>query len=270
VPLVLSQHFRGNLDNWDPALVDARAVSRCVMAFDNVGVAASGEICRRQPNQNSGKPCSRTIRAPHSPLEKEFDGIFERAHIEEVVNHSAKQLEAATVASFVPILAHRFARERLRAQAQAQGKLAKSAPEVVFVSITGGGRARIAASLLQRITGDTANIHTAGSGISLEIDPNVRTAMEELGIDLSDKFARPITDEVLASADIVVTMGHSVGEIDIPAAARHLDWRVGDPAGAELDEVRRVRSDIERRVIELATELQLVPAGTSAGTSDST
>jgi hypothetical protein len=66
-------------------------------------------------------------------------------------------------------------------------------------------------------------------------------------------------------------MGRSVGEIEIPAAARHLDWRVGDPAGAELDEVRRVRSDIERRVIDLAAELELVPAGaSSAGTPDGT
>jgi protein-tyrosine-phosphatase len=200
-------------------------------------------------------------------LEKEFDGIFERAHIEAVVDRSARELEGATVASFVPTLAHRFARERLRAQAQFQGRIAKGAPEVVFVSITGGGRARIAASLLERIVGDTANIHTAGSGVSLQIDPNVRTAMEELGIDLSDKFARPVTDEVLASADIVVTMGHSVGEIDIPASARHLDWRVGDPAGAELDEVRRVRSDIERRVIDLAADLELVPAGAAAATT---
>jgi protein-tyrosine-phosphatase len=197
-------------------------------------------------------------------LAKEFEGIFERSHVETVVAQSAKQLGGAAVASFVPILAHRFARERLRAQAQAEGKLAKTAPEVVFVSITGGGRARIAASLLERIAGDSANIHTAGSGVSSGIDPNVRVAMEELGIDLSDKFTRPVTHEVLAAADVVITMGHSVGEVEIPATARRLDWRVGDPAGADLDEVRRVRADIERRVNELAADLELVPAGAAS------
>src|SRR5262249_7869048 len=193
----------------------------------------------------------------------------ERAQIERVVEESAKQLEGAAVASFVPILAHRFARERLRAQAQAEGKLAKDAPEIVFVSITGGGRARMAASLLERVTGDNPHIRTAGSDAARGIDPNVRIAMEELGIDLSEKYSRPITDEVLASADVVITMGRSVGEITIPATARHVDWRVGDPSGAELEEVRRVRADIERRVNELASDLRSLAATTTAGTAQS-
>jgi len=189
-------------------------------------------------------------------LEKEFKGIFERPHIEALVEESAEQLKGAAVASFVPILAHRFARERLRAQAQSEGKLSKTITEVVFVSITGGGRARMAASLLQLRTGSGVSVHSAGSGTASGIDPNVRAAMEELGIDLSEKYSRPLTPEVLASADIVVTMGRSVGEIEIPETARHLDWRVGDPAGADLDEVRRVRDDIERRIERLAGELE--------------
>ena len=192
-------------------------------------------------------------------LAKEFDGIFERAHVEAVVQESAKHLEGAAVASFVPILAHRFARERLRAQAITEGRLAKTVMEVVFVSITGGGRARMAASLLERSVGDAVSVHTAGSGQASGIDPNVRIAMEEVGIDLSEKFTRPLTAEVLASADIVITMGRSVGEIEIPQTAWHLDWRVGDPAGAELEEVRRVREDIERRVDVLVK--RLVPDG---------
>ena len=200
-------------------------------------------------------------------LVAEFGEIFERSEIERVVDESAKQLEGAAVASFVPILAHRFARERLRAQAQAEGKLAKVAPEIVFVSITGGGRARMAASLLERIAGDSANVHTAGADdASRGIDANVRLAMEELGIDLSEKFTRPITEEVLASADVVVTMGRSVGAVRIPDTARHLDWRVGDPTGAELEEVRRVRDDIERRVSQLVSDLQkLTAAAARAG-----
>jgi len=200
-------------------------------------------------------------------LAAEFEGIFDRAEIERVVDESAKQLEGAAVESFVPILAHRFARERLRAQAQAEGKLAKTAPEIVFVSITGGGRARMAASLLERVAGESANIHTAGSDAARGIDPNVRVAMEELGIDLSDKFTRPITEEVLASADVVITMGRSVGAVQIPDTARHLDWRVGDPAGAELDEVRRVRDDIARRVTALADDLANLTAAATAATT---
>jgi hypothetical protein len=93
---------------------------------------------------------SARLAATVEQLSNEFDGIFERSYVEVLVHSSARQLESASVASFVPILTHRFARERLRAQALALGLLTKSATEVVFVSITGGGRARMAASLLER------------------------------------------------------------------------------------------------------------------------
>jgi len=199
-------------------------------------------------------------------LTKEFDGMYERSYIEALVQESARQLEGAAVESFVPILAHRFARERLRAQALADGKLARSVVEVLFVSITGGGRARMAASLLQRSCGEGVSVLTAGSGDAVGIDPNVRIAMEEVGIDLSDKYTRPLTPEVLRSADLIVTMGRSVGQIEIPSTGKHLDWRVGDPAGAELDEVRRIRDDIERRISELLVTLQ--PHAPAASTSD--
>lgn len=101
----------------------------------------------------------------------------------------------------------------------------------------------------------TVSIHTAASGSGSGIDDNVRIAMEEVGIDLSEKFTKPLTPEVLASADVIITMGRSVGEVEISTTATHLDWRVGNPAGAELDEVRRVPEDIDRRVNELVTNL---------------
>ena len=77
----------------------------------------------------------------------------------------------------------------------------------------------------------------------------------ELDVDPDEAFARPVTDEVLRAADVVVTMGHSVGVIDIPQDVRHEDWRVGDPIGAPIGEIRRVRADIEHRVRALLSEL---------------
>jgi protein-tyrosine-phosphatase len=188
-------------------------------------------------------------------LAVELEGIATRDQIAEVVRESARQLRSGNVAAFVPVLARRFARERLRAHAQSEGRLAKHATEVVFVSLTGGGRAQIAAALLSRGTGGAVEVHTAGSGIVDAVDPNVVAAMGEIGIDVSAEFTRPLTPEVLAAADVVVTMGRSVGAIDVPAGTRHLDWRVGDPSGAGIDEVRRVRDDIERRVETLAETL---------------
>jgi arsenate reductase (thioredoxin) len=188
-------------------------------------------------------------------LSLEFAGIFDREQVRGIVDESARQLSGRNVSSFVPILAERFARERLRVQAQAKGLLRKAESEVLFVSLSGGGRAQIGAALLALRAGDSVSVHSAGSHAGGAIDPNVRTVLEEVGIDLSEAFTKPLTPEVLTGADLVVTMGRSVGLIEIPATIRHLDWRVGDPAGAPLEEVRLVRDDIARRIDLLAASL---------------
>jgi arsenate reductase len=126
---------------------------------------------------------------------------------------------------------------------------------VVFVSLGGGGRAQIGAALLSRAAGAKVNVHTAGSHAEGHVDVNVKAALAELDIDVSEEFTRRLAREVLAGADIVVTTGRIVGAVDTPAETCHVDWRVGDPLGAELDGVRRVVEDIERRVEELAAEL---------------
>jgi len=188
-------------------------------------------------------------------LAEEFEDLYDEETIAVVVDESAQRLSTGGITPFVHILAERFARERLRARAQAEGLLAKPVPEVVFVSLTGGGRAQMAAALLTARAGDTVSVHSAGSQAMADIDPSVRAVMAESGIDLSSSFTKPLAPEVLAGADVVVTMGRSVGFVEIPSAVRHLDWRVGDPTGAPPDEVRRVREDIRRRVDELAAEL---------------
>lgn len=185
----------------------------------------------------------------------EFSDTYDQEHVATVVYESARRFADVEVADFVPVFAQRFARERLRAQARAEGKIERGVPEVLFVSLTGGGRAQIGAALLGQRAGARLAAHSAGSATSGQLDANVRAAMAEIGLDLSDEFSRPLSPEVLTSVDVVVTMGRSVGEVDIPPTTRHLDWRVGDPAGASLAEVIRVREDIERRIDELIAEL---------------
>src|SRR5262249_54313803 len=119
------------------------------------------------------------------------------------------------VSPFVHIPAERCARERLRASAQSEGRLAKERTEVALVSLTCGGRAQIAAALLAQRASDAVIVHTAGSEASAEVDANVRVAMAEIGIDLEEAFTKPLTPEVLAAADVVVTMGRSVGAVAI-------------------------------------------------------
>jgi protein-tyrosine-phosphatase len=188
-------------------------------------------------------------------LAQEFEGIYDRETIAAMIQESVADLSPKGVTPYVHILAERFTRERLKAQAQSEHRIAKTTPEVVFVSLTGGGRAQMGAALLAKQAKDAVSVHCAGSDAESEIDQNVRAAMTEIGADLEEAFVRPLTSEVLAAADVVVTMGRSVGEVDIPNSARHIDWRVGDPAGADLDEVRRVRDDIERRISVLVRDV---------------
>jgi protein-tyrosine-phosphatase len=132
----------------------------------------------------------------------------------------------------------------------------------VFVSLSGGGRGQIAAALTSRLSGNRVSVHSAGAAVHGQIDPGVRTVIAELGIDPDEAFAGPVTDEVLRPAGVIVTMGHSVGVIEIPPETRHDDWRVGDPIGAPIAEIRRVRADIEYRVRALLEDLG-VPTGVS-------
>lgn len=202
----------------------------------------------------------------------EFDGSFTRPEITDVMDDSVARLTGtATVLDYVPLMAQRFARERLQSRATSIARSAKAGGwtiaavevpplDVVYVSLSGGGRSQIAAALTSRLAEGRVAVHTAGTAARATVDPQVKVVIAEFGIDPDDEFARPVTDDVLRGADVVVTMGHSVGVIEIPDGVRHEDWRIGDPLGAPLDEVRRVRDDIEHRVETLLDELG-VPHG---------
>jgi protein-tyrosine-phosphatase len=159
------------------------------------------------------------------------------------------------VFEFVPLMAYRFTRERLNSIRRAGGHGHEGTWDVVFVSLSGGGRGQIAAALTALASNNRVSVHSAGTAVRADIDPQVRAVIEELGLNPDEEFARPVTDEVLRGADVIVTMGHSVGVIEIPEGVRHEDWRVGDPLGAPIHEVRRVRDDIDHRVRALLAGL---------------
>jgi protein-tyrosine-phosphatase len=161
----------------------------------------------------------------------------------------------AQVPDFLPVLAYRFTRERLGAMDRGPG----SDLDVVFVSLSGRGRGQMAAALTTLLSEGRVTAHAAGTSRHGVLDPTVDAVIRETGIDTSEFFVRPVSDDVLAGADVIVTMGHSVGDVVFPSGARQLDWRVGDPVGATLEEVRRVRDDIEGRVRELLVELEVLP-----------
>jgi protein-tyrosine-phosphatase len=123
--------------------------------------------------------------------------------------------------------------------------------DVVFVSLTGGGRSQIAAALTTLLAGDNVSVHAAGTAPGGIVDPVTAAVIAELGVDISEAFARPVDGHLLARASVIVTMGHAAGSFVLPVDVVHQDWRVGDPVAATLEEARRVKDDIERRVTEL-------------------
>jgi protein-tyrosine-phosphatase len=152
------------------------------------------------------------------------------------------------------VLAHRFARERLRALGQTEGTIVKEHPEVLFVCVQNAGRSQMAAGLMNYRSAGTVHVRSAGSDPAEEINPAVAEAMAELGIDLHREFPKPLTDEVVRAADAVITMGCG-DACPIYPGKRYLDWELDDPAGQDLETVRAIRDDIDARVQALLAEL---------------
>jgi protein-tyrosine-phosphatase len=155
---------------------------------------------------------------------------------------------------FVPVLAHRFARERLKALAQMEGLIVKEMPEVLFVCVHNAGRSQMAAGLVKLRSEGRVHVRSAGSDPGEEINPAVVAAMEEVGVGMSEEFPKPLTDEVVRAADVVITMGCG-DACPIYPGKRYEDWMLDDPAGQDLQAVRRIRDEIDERVQRLIAEL---------------
>ncbi len=130
-------------------------------------------------------------------------------------------------------------------------------PEVLFVCVHNAGRSQMAAALLDRRGRGKVHVRSAGSEPAGTINPAVVQAMSEVGIDLSKEFPKPLTDEVVRAADVVVTMGCG-DACPIYPGKRYLDWELPDPAGKSVEDVRAIRDEIGRRVTALLNELSAV------------
>ena len=194
------------------------------------------------------------IRHAAEELHDEFVGIFSAETIARYIEESSDLLSGARISTYVPLLVHRFARERLLALAQAQGDIAKSQPEVLFVCVHNAGRSQMAAGLVHLRSKGRIHVRSAGSDPADSINPAVLEAMQEIGVDMEQEFPKPLTDEVVRAADVVVTMGCG-DACPIYPGKRYEDWELDDPAGQGIDAVRRIRDDIDARVQRLIAEL---------------
>jgi len=128
------------------------------------------------------------------------------------------------------------------------------APEVLFVCVHNAGRSQMAAGLLNLRSAGRVHVRSAGSEPADRLNPRVVEAMREIGIDISREFPKPLTDEFVRAADVVITMGCGDACPFYPGK-RYEDWELEDPAGKDLETVRRIRDEIDARVKVLVDEL---------------
>jgi protein-tyrosine-phosphatase len=190
-------------------------------------------------------------------LHEDFDQLHDPARIDAVFADSVDRMRGSgRFEDYVPALAEKLTRDRLTAAAQSEGLVAKAVPEVLFVALNDTGRGQMGAAMMRAIASGRVTVHSAGTGgVRVPVDPGVSEVMREIGLDLDESYSKPLTPEVMQAADVVVTMGRSAGVVEIPDGTRHVDWRIGDPVEAPLDEIRRIRDDISERVGALFDEL---------------
>lgn len=132
-------------------------------------------------------------------------------------------------------------------------------PEVLFVCVHNAGRSQMAAALLDRHAGGKVRVRSAGSEPADSMSPRVVEAMREIGIDISREVPKLLSQDAVRAADVVITMGCG-DACPIYPGKRYEDWDLGDPAGKDLETVRRIRDEIDFRVKKLIGELVSSPA----------
>lgn len=129
-----------------------------------------------------------------------------------------------------------------------------SVPEVLFVCVHNAGRSQIAAALLDHHAQGRVTVRSAGSAPVDQINPVAVQVLEEIGLDVRKEFPKPLTDDAVRVADVVVTMGCG-DTCPIYPGKRYENWEVEDPSGKDLATVRRIRYEIDERVRELLSRL---------------
>jgi arsenate reductase (thioredoxin) len=131
-------------------------------------------------------------------------------------------------------------------------------PEVLFVCVHNAGRSQMAAALLDHHAHGRVHVRSAGSEPVDQINPAVVAALAEWGLDVTQEFPKPLTDDVARAADVIVTMGCG-DACPVYPGKRYLDWQLDDPAGQTIGIVRAIRDDIDARVRALLDELAPPP-----------
>ncbi|HXV92230.1 MAG TPA: arsenate reductase ArsC [Pseudonocardia sp.] len=190
-------------------------------------------------------------------LSDQFRDVFGMETIERFLHSSYDEFASrAVVMNYLPLLAERFARQRLRALAKVEGRHDEGVPVVLFLCTHNAGRSQMALGFFQHLAGERAVAWSGGSEPATTVNPAAVEAMRERGIDISAEYPKPWTDEVVRAADVVVTMGCGDACPVFPGR-RYENWEIDDPAGLAVGDVRAIRDEVERRVRALLDELEV-------------
>lgn len=197
------------------------------------------------------------IREAAERLERRFEGQLNTETIERFMNDSLDTLVSrAHTSTWVPLLAERFARDRLRALIRLESHDVTLKPSVLFLCVHNAGRSQMAAGWMRHLGGDDVDVFSGGSDPAESVNMAAVEAMAEMGIDIGGEIPQPWADEIVRAADVVVTMGCGDACPVFPGK-RYVDWELEDPSGKTLEQVRPIRDDIERRVRGLMAELEI-------------
>jgi protein-tyrosine-phosphatase len=212
------------------------------------------------PDLDSLSPDQRlALKTAAANLAGEFDGQLGPETIELFLQTSYDQFaDRARFTNFLPLMAERFARQRLKALAKVEGKADDGLPTVLFLCVHNAGRSQMALGWFTHLAGDRAVAWSGGSEPGVEVNAAAVAAMAEAGIDIATEYPKPWTDEIVRAADVVITMGCG-DACPIFPGKRYEDWALEDPAGQDVETVRPIRDEIEARVRVLLEQLG-VPA----------
>ncbi len=192
-----------------------------------------------------------------SDLQAKYRGVFGLETVRELVFDSYRRLAAtAKVTKWLVIGTERFATQRLDALVHADDRSGDRVPSVLFLCVHNAGRSQMALGWFTSLAGDRALAWSGGSEPEDSINESAVAAMAEVGIDISQQFPKPWTDEFFQAADVVVTMG--CGDACPLVPGKHYeDWDLDDPSGKSVEEVRPIRDEIHQRVVDLMSRLDV-------------
>ncbi len=189
-------------------------------------------------------------------MTEKYTGVFGRETVERYVLESyTALLRTAKVKSHLATQTIHFVNERLTALAQVTGAAPHDLPEVLYVCEQNAGRSQMAAAVTNHLAQGRVHVRSAGSMPAHELNPDIVTVLAEAGILLEDAYPKPLTDDVVQAADVVVTMGCG-DACPLYPGKRYEDWQLADPAELDLDGVRGVRDEVIRHVKGLLSSLE--------------